>query len=127
MSTLDEITKEKQRIGDAPARVDAHREKLTSQLSKLEATERVLTRYSRGAPARRTASGNSPTHSNTGGRSRATTRAPAHNDRNTSWRASKSVMGGSTPPSLQEFEQRRIEAEGAQSVVRGPVFPQRLD
>ena len=61
MSTLDEITKEKQRIGDALARIDAHREKLTSQLSELEATERVLTRYSRGAPARRTALANTPT------------------------------------------------------------------
>ena len=44
MSTLDEITKEKQRIGEALARVDAQREKLSSQLSELEATERVLAR-----------------------------------------------------------------------------------
>jgi hypothetical protein len=58
MSTLDEITKEKQRIGEALARVDAQREKLTSQLSELEATERVLARYSRGTPARRTAATN---------------------------------------------------------------------
>ena len=42
MSTLDEITKEKQRVSDALARVDAQRERLTSQLSELEATERVL-------------------------------------------------------------------------------------
>ena len=48
MSTLDEITKEKQRIGEALARVDAQRDKLTSQLSELEATERVLARYSKG-------------------------------------------------------------------------------
>jgi hypothetical protein len=61
MSTLDEITKEKQRIGDALARVDARREKLVSQLSELEAAERVLARYSKGAPARRTASANTPT------------------------------------------------------------------
>ena len=47
MSTLDEITKEKQRIGEALARVDAQRDKLTSQLSELEATERVLARYSK--------------------------------------------------------------------------------
>jgi hypothetical protein len=32
MSTLDEITKEKQRVSEALARVDAQREKLTSQL-----------------------------------------------------------------------------------------------
>jgi hypothetical protein len=44
---LDEITKEKQRIGEALARVDAQRDNLTSQLSELEATERVLARYSK--------------------------------------------------------------------------------
>ena len=42
MSTLDEITKEKQRVGEALARVDAQREQLVSQLRELEATERVL-------------------------------------------------------------------------------------
>jgi len=61
MSTLDEITKEKQRIGEALARVDAQHEKLTSQLSELEATERVLARYGRGTPARRRAAANTPT------------------------------------------------------------------
>jgi hypothetical protein len=44
MSTLDEITKEKQRVSEALARVDAQREKLASQLNELEATERVLAR-----------------------------------------------------------------------------------
>jgi hypothetical protein len=48
MSTLDEITKEKQRIGEALARADAQREKLTGQLSELGAAERVLARYSKG-------------------------------------------------------------------------------
>ena len=61
MSTLDEITKEKQRIGDAIARVDAQRGKLVGQLSELDAAERVLARYSKGTPARRTASANTPT------------------------------------------------------------------
>ena len=61
MSTLEEITKEKQRVGEALARVDAQREKLASQLSELEATERVLARYGRGTPARRTAAANTPT------------------------------------------------------------------
>jgi hypothetical protein len=32
MSTLDEIAKEKQRIGEALARADAQREKLTSPI-----------------------------------------------------------------------------------------------
>ena len=61
MATLDEITEEKQRISAALARVDTQREKLVGQLGELEAAERVLTRYSKGAPARRTASANTPT------------------------------------------------------------------
>jgi hypothetical protein len=48
MSTLDEITKEKQRVSEALARVDAQREKLTGQLGELEATERVLARPANG-------------------------------------------------------------------------------
>jgi hypothetical protein len=56
MSILDEISKERQRVSEALARVDTQREKLTSQLGELEATERVLARYSKGPPARRTAS-----------------------------------------------------------------------
>ena len=55
MSTLDEITKEKQRVSEALARVDAQRQKLTSQLSELEATERVLGRHGKGTQARRIA------------------------------------------------------------------------
>ena len=61
MSTLDEITKEKQRVGEALARVDAQREKLTGQLGELAATERVLARYSKGTPAKKTASAKTPT------------------------------------------------------------------
>src|SRR6185437_14692438 len=61
MATLDEIAKEKQRIGEALARVDAQREKLAGQLSELEATERVLARYSKGPQARRAASGKTTT------------------------------------------------------------------
>jgi hypothetical protein len=60
MSTLDEISKEKQRIGEALARVDAQREKLTGQLGELEAAERVLARYSKGTPARKIASAKMP-------------------------------------------------------------------
>ena len=48
MSTLDEITQEKQRLSEALARIDAQREKLAGQLGELEATERVLARYSTG-------------------------------------------------------------------------------
>src|SRR5215471_13745805 len=57
MATLDEITKEKQRITEALARVDAQREKLAGELSELEATERVLARYSKGPQTRRRARG----------------------------------------------------------------------
>src|SRR3954453_8271540 len=60
MSTLDEITKEKQRIAEALAHVNAQREKLTGQLSELEAAERVLAGYRRDAPARKTASAKTP-------------------------------------------------------------------
>jgi hypothetical protein len=61
MSTLDEITKEKQRVSEALARVDAQRERLSGQLGELEATERVLARYSKGTPTNRTASAKTPT------------------------------------------------------------------
>ena len=60
MSTLDEITKEKQRLGEALARVDAQRDKLTSQLSELEATERVLARYTKGTRAEKMAAAKTP-------------------------------------------------------------------
>jgi hypothetical protein len=77
MSTLDEITKEKQRVSEALARVDAQRDKLTSQLSELEATERVLVRYN--TLARKTASGKTPTTATqaAAGRRRMTTAKPA--------------------------------------------------
>jgi len=57
MSTLDEIAKEKQRISEALDRINAQREKLAGQINELEATERVLARYS-ALPAKRTASRN---------------------------------------------------------------------
>jgi hypothetical protein len=61
MSTLDEITKEKQRVSEALAHVDAQRAKLTGQLDELEATERVLARYGRGTQPKRTASAKTAT------------------------------------------------------------------
>ena len=80
MSTLDEITKEKQRIGEALARVDAQRDKLTSQLSELETTERVLARYSKGPRTTKSAStratrADAPARGR--GRRRTTTAGPA--------------------------------------------------
>jgi hypothetical protein len=55
MSTLDDITKEKQWVSEALARVDAQREKLAGELAELEAAERVLARYSKGQKAEKTA------------------------------------------------------------------------
>jgi hypothetical protein len=82
MSTLDEITKEKQRVSEALARVNAQREKLTSQLSELEATERVLARYSKGTRAGRAASAKTTATKGAaparlGGRQRTTAAKPA--------------------------------------------------
>src|SRR6516165_10470848 len=84
MSTLDEITKEKQRIGEALARVDAQRDKLTSQLSELETTERVLARYSKGPRTTKSAStratrADAPARGR--GRRRTTTAGPAAGER----------------------------------------------
>jgi len=60
MATFDEITKEKQRVSEALARADAQREKLTHQLSELEAAERVLERYRKGTRAVKTGSAKTP-------------------------------------------------------------------
>lgn len=84
LSTLDEITREKQRVSEALARVDAQREKLVGQLAELEATERVLARYSKGSGVRRTAAARTPTSPRNpaaparagGTRRRTTTRPP---------------------------------------------------
>jgi hypothetical protein len=56
MSTSDEIANEKQRVGEALARIDAQREKLAGRLAELEATERVLARFSKGTREKETAS-----------------------------------------------------------------------
>ncbi|MBV9814122.1 MAG: hypothetical protein JO229_00045 [Alphaproteobacteria bacterium] len=57
MAAFDEITKEKERISEALARVDAQRERLSGQLKELEATERVLARYSEGTRTKGTTPG----------------------------------------------------------------------
>jgi hypothetical protein len=80
MSTLDEITKEKQRVSAAIVRVDAQCEKLTAQLGELEAAERVLARYSKGTGPRKTASAKTPitaTKATASARSRECTRTKA--------------------------------------------------
>jgi hypothetical protein len=90
MSTSDEIAKEKQRIGEALARVDAQREKLTSQLRELEATERVLARYTKGTQTKKAAAAKTPTATTKAapaqsrGRRRTTTENPARGKRSSS-------------------------------------------
>ena len=93
MSTLDEIIMERQRVGEALARVDAQREKLTGQLSELEATERVLARYSKGTRAKKTASSKTPTTA-------ATAAAPARSRGRRRTTAAKSAGGERTSPTL---------------------------
>jgi hypothetical protein len=56
MSIIDDLTKEKQRVGEALARIDAQREKLAGELAELEATERVLARYGKDTRAKKTSS-----------------------------------------------------------------------
>jgi hypothetical protein len=53
MSIVDDILKEKQRVGEALARIDAQREKLASELAELAATERVLARYGKDTRAKK--------------------------------------------------------------------------
>ena len=86
MSILEEIAKDKQRLSEALARVDAQRERLSSQLNELEATERVLGRYSKGTPARRATTAKTPTTSMEAptrrrGRRRTATAKPAAGER----------------------------------------------
>jgi hypothetical protein len=61
MATLDEITKEKERVGEALSRIDAQHEKLVRQLSELEAAERVLVRYGNETRGAKAASARTPT------------------------------------------------------------------
>ena len=107
MSTLDEIAKEKQRIGEALARADAQREKLTGQLSELEATERVLARYSKGTQTKKAAAAKTPTATTKAapvqsrGRRRPTIEKPAGGKGSSSSLGAASVVGaGSFPRSF---------------------------
>jgi hypothetical protein len=95
MSTLDEITKEKQRVSEALARVDAQREKLSSHLNELEATERVLARYGEGLRARKTASARTSTAATN-------TAAAARSGRRQRTTTAKSAGGKRTSPSLSD-------------------------
>jgi hypothetical protein len=109
MSTLDEITKEKKRVGEALARVDAQREKLTGQLGELAAAERVIARYSKGTGAKKTASAKTPTMPTKAaaparprGRLRTTTATPAGGTR-TSPTLGDQVLALATGKTQQEI------------------------
>jgi hypothetical protein len=51
MATLDEIGRERQRVSEQLARLDAERAKLANELNELEITGRVLTQFERTAGA----------------------------------------------------------------------------
>jgi hypothetical protein len=109
MATLDEIFKEKQRVTEALARIDAQREKLAGQLSELEATERVLARYSKGQLARKTASARTPitamdaaAPARSSGRRRTTAAKPAGGKRS-STSLSDQVLGLASGKTQQEI------------------------
>ena len=115
MSTLDEITKEKQRVSEALARVDAQREKLIGQLSELEATERVLTRYSKGTQAKKTASAKTPTPATKAA-------APARSrgrPRTTTPKAAVGKRGLAEPGRSGPCPSNRKDAAGNHRCVRG--------
>jgi len=95
MSTLDEITKEKQRVSEALARVDGQRERLSSQLSELEATERVLARYAKGSARGKLASVQAPTAATTAA-------APARSSRRQRSAAARSRGRKRASPSLTD-------------------------
>ena len=106
MSTLDEITKEKQRLGEALARVDTQREKLVSELDELEATERVLARYSKGTQLRQTASARTSataTKTAPAGRGGRTTTARPPRSKRTSSGLNDQVLALATGKTQQEI------------------------
>src|ERR1700731_3756004 len=90
MATLDEITKEKQRLGEALARVDSQREKLASQLSELEAAEGVLSRYGKDTRVAKTARRDADRR-NEAGRSSARARAATGSERKTRGRQAQLI------------------------------------
>ena len=109
MTALDEITKEKQRVSEALAYVESQREKLAGQLVELEATERVLARYSKGSGARKTASArtamtatNAAAPARAAGRPRSTTTKPAGGKRR-SLSLSDQVLALATGKTQQEI------------------------
>jgi hypothetical protein len=105
MAILDEITKEKQRISEALARIDAQRERLAEELSELEATERVIARYSKGPQTNRRAPGRTPTlaASAQSGRHRRTTAAKSTASHRSSPSLGDQILALATGKTRQEI------------------------
>jgi len=105
MAGLDEITKEKERVGEALARVDAQREKLVRQLSELEAAERVLARYGKSTQAKKTATPRTPAAASTarGRARRQTVTAKTAGGRRGSSTLSDQVLALATGKTQQEI------------------------
>jgi hypothetical protein len=108
MTTSDEITKEKQRLSEALARVDAQHEKLISQLSELEAAERVLARYTVGTQTRKAATARTTTTATkvattARGRGRRTTTARPAGGKPSSASLSDQVLALATGKTQQEI------------------------
>ena len=124
MSTLDEITKEKQRISEALTRVDMQREKLASQLGELEATERVLARYSKGTQVKKTASAKQPTTAKKvaapARRHELTTTAKAAGRKRSSSSLGNQILALATGKTQQEIA---ADARALAQTMSAPRFP----
>ena len=126
MSTLDEITKEKQRISEALARVAMQREKLAGQLGELEATERVLARYSKGTQLKQTASARTPaTAMKTAAPGRRRGRPPTTTAKVAGGKRSSSNLGNQVLALATGKTQQQIAAacKGARPNHVAPPFP----
>jgi hypothetical protein len=60
MLSKDVITKEKQRVSEALARIDTQRARLADQLAELETAERVIARHGKGARPKKMAPSKTP-------------------------------------------------------------------
>ena len=121
----DEITGEKQRVSEAVARLDAQHEKLTAFFSELEATERVLARYSKGTQARKTASAR--TRTTTTKAAPAPGACAADHNRKTGWRQARLIEPERSSPCLGNRQNagRKLppRAEGLAQIMSAPRLP----
>ena len=86
MATLDEISKEKQRVSEALARVDGQREELANQLRRTGGDRACAGALQQRPAGKKDGLSQDADRGNKGGCSSAIRRAPAHYGRETSWR-----------------------------------------